>query len=230
MLLEAVASQQDDYDGSGGDDSGGSDQLTLDSLIKPVDWPEDKNWGTLSIDASCTPADIAYPTDLKLLNEVRQSTERLVDDLCRQSSAFTMLRSRYDRRKAQAHFLSVAKQKKPRCRKIKTAVKKQLSYLLKNLTAIDALIAAGASFSGLKHHWWQKLLACSEPYRQQTVLLYSNTKSIPDRLVSLVQRWVRPIVRGKARATVEFGAVARRASAGGKEVSRVRTNFHFCTG
>ena len=206
MLLEAVASQQDDYDGSGGDDSGSCDQLTLDSLIKPVDWPEDKNWGTLSIDASCTPADITYPTDLKLLNEARQSTERVVDDLCKQSSAFAMHRPRYDRRKAHAHFLNVAKQKKPRCRKIKTAVKKQLSYLQRNLTAIDALIAAGASLSGLKHHWWQKLLACSELYRQQTVLLHGNTRSIPDRLVSLVQRWVRPIVRGKARAAVEFGA------------------------
>jgi len=216
MLLEAVASQQDDYDGSGGDDSGNCDQLTLDSLIKPVDWPEDKNWGTLSIDASCTPADITYPTDLKLLNEARQSTERVVDDLCKQSSAFAMHRPRYDRRKAHAHFLNVAKQKKPRCRKIKTAVKKQFSYLQRNLTAIDALIAAGVSLSGLKHHWWQKLLACSELYRQQTVLLHSNTRSIPDRLVSLVQRWVRPIVRGKARAAVEFGAVARRTSACGK--------------
>jgi hypothetical protein len=111
MLLEAVASQQDDYDGSGGDDSGSSDQLTLDSLIKPVDWPEDKNWGTLSIDASCTPADITYPTDLKLLNEARQSTERMVDDLCKQSSAFAMHRPRYYRQKAQAYFLSVAKLK-----------------------------------------------------------------------------------------------------------------------
>ena len=108
MLLEAVASQQDDYDGSGGDDSGSCDQLTLDSLIKPVDWPEDKNWGALSIDASCTPADITYPTDLKLLNEARQSTEKVVDNLCKQSSAFAMHRPRYDRRKAHAHFLSIA--------------------------------------------------------------------------------------------------------------------------
>ena len=183
-MLEAVASQQDDYDGSGGDDSGSCDQLTLDSLVKSVDWPEDKNWGTLSINASCTPADITDPTDLKLLNEARQSTERMVDNLCKQSSVFAMHCPRYDRRKAQVHFLSVAKQKKPRCRKIKTAVKKQLSYLRRKLTAIDALTAAGASFSGLKHHWLQKLLTCSELYRQQTVLLHSNTRSIPDRLVS----------------------------------------------
>jgi IS5 family transposase len=37
-------------------------------------------------------------------------------------------------------------------------------------------------------------------------LLNANTRSIPDRIVNLVQRHVRPIVRGKARAACEFGA------------------------
>ena len=46
----------------------------------------------------------------------------------------------------------------------------------------------------------------SELHRQQTILLYAKTRSIPDRIVNLVQRHVRPIVRGKARAAVEFGA------------------------
>jgi len=46
----------------------------------------------------------------------------------------------------------------------------------------------------------------SELHRQQTILLYAKTRSIPDRIVNLVQRYVRPIVRGKARAAVEFGA------------------------
>ena len=52
MLLEAVASQQDDCDGSGGDDSGNCDQLTLNSLVKPVDWPDSRcqpNWRFVTI-------------------------------------------------------------------------------------------------------------------------------------------------------------------------------------
>jgi IS5 family transposase len=85
-------------------------------------------------------------------------------------------------------------------------VRRQLNYLQRNLEAIDALIAAGASLSSLRPHWWRKLLACSELYRQQSILINSATRSIPDRLVNLVQRHVRPIVRGKARAAVEFGA------------------------
>ena len=205
MLIESVMNA---VDGDDSDDQGpnADDQLSLDDLVKPADWPEGKNWGTLSIDASCTPADITYPTDLKLLNEARETTERIIDDLCRQRAGFGVHRPRYDRRKARAHFLNVAKQKKPRRRKLKGAVRRQLSYLQRNLEAIDALIAAGASLSALKPHWWQKLLACSELHRQQSILINSTTRSIPDRLVNLVQRHVRPIVRGKARAAVEFGA------------------------
>ena len=205
MVIEAVASRSGDDDSGDPDDDAGN-QLTLDELMKPADWPEGKNWGTLSIDASCTPADITYPTDLKLLNEARESTERIIDDLCELHPDLCKQRPRYDRLKARAYFLRVAKQKKPRRRKIKAEIRRQLDYLQRNLASIDALIASGARLSGLKVHWWRKLLVISELHRQQTILLYSKTRSIPDRIVNLVQRHVRPIVRGKARAAVEFGA------------------------
>ena len=205
MVIEAVASLSGDDDSGGPDDDAGN-QLTLDELMKPADWPEGKNWGTLSIDASCTPADITYPTDLKLLNEARESTERIIDDLCELHPDLCKHKPRYDRSRARACFLRVAKQKKPRRRKIKAEIRRQLDYLQRNLGAIDALIASGARLSGLKSHWWRKLLVISELHRQQTILLDSKTRSIPDRIVNLVQRHVRPIVRGKARAAVEFGA------------------------
>jgi hypothetical protein len=205
MVMEAVGSLPDDDD-SDDPDSDAGNQLSLDDLVKPADWPEGKNWGTLTIDASCTPADITYPTDLKLLNEARESSERIIDDLCEQRSDLRALRPRYDRGRARAVFLNVAKQKKPRRRKIKAAIRHQLDYLQRNLDAIDALIASGARLSALKTHWWQKLLVISELHRQQSILLNAKTRSIPDRIVNLVQRQVRPIVRGKARTSVEFGA------------------------
>ena len=112
----------------------------------------------------------------------------------------------YDCGKERTNFLNVAKQKKPRRRKITAAIRRQLEYPQRNLDAIDALIASGARLSDLKTHWWQKLLAISELYRQQSILLYSNTRSIPDRTLNLVQRQVRPIARDKAIAAFEFGA------------------------
>lgn len=205
MVMEAVGSHPGDDDSDKPDADAGK-QISLDDFVKPADWPEDKNWGTLTIDASCTPADITYPTDLKLLNEARESSERIIDDLCDQHSDLRKHKPRYDRGKARAVFLSVAKQKKPRRRRIKAAIRRKLDYLQRNLDAIDALIASGARLSELKTHWWHKLLVISELHRQQSILLYAKTRSIPDRIVNLVQRHVRPIVRGKARAAVEFGA------------------------
>ena len=129
---------------------------------------------------------------------------------------------------ARAHFLRIDKQKRPRRRKVKSAIKRQLGYVRHNLRAVDALIGCGASLSTLKMHWWQKLLACSELERQQSILLTSNTNSIPYRLVNLVQTHVRPIVRGKARAAVEFGALSRRASACGRSAYPFRMAFPSC--
>ena len=62
--------------------AGSGKQNSLEDLVKPADWSEDKNFGTLSIDDSCVSADITYPTDLMMLNESRASTERIIDDLC----------------------------------------------------------------------------------------------------------------------------------------------------
>ena len=190
MAIEAVSSFPDD-DNSGNSGVGNEIQISLDELVKPADWPKYNNWGTLTIDASCTPADISYPNNLKLLNEARESTERIIDDLCTQHLAFRKHKPRYDRGRARAAFLNVAKQKKPRRRKIKTAIRLQLDYLQRNLGAIDALIASGARLSALKRHWWHKLLVISELNRQQRILLNAKIRSIPDRIVNSVQLHVR---------------------------------------
>src|SRR4030042_697759 len=41
--------------------------------------PGPSNKGKLIVDATCTPADIAYPTDLSLLNEAREKSEEIID-------------------------------------------------------------------------------------------------------------------------------------------------------
>jgi len=40
------------------------------------------NNGKLIADATCTPADIAYPTDLSLVNEARDKSEEIIDAIC----------------------------------------------------------------------------------------------------------------------------------------------------
>ena len=50
------------------------------------------------------------------------------------------------------------------------------------------------------------MLVLTEVYRQQLWLWSNNKQSIEDRIVSLSQPHIRPIVRGKAGKTVDFGA------------------------
>ena len=50
------------------------------------------------------------------------------------------------------------------------------------------------------------LLVVAEVYRQQLWLHENKKQSIDDRIVSLEQPHIRPIVRGKAGKPVEFGA------------------------
>ncbi|MGI6725370.1 MAG: transposase [Christensenellales bacterium] len=43
-------------------------------------------------------------------------------------------------------------------------------------------------------------------YAQQKQMYEQGSKRVDDRIVSLCQPWIRPVVRGKARSAVEFGS------------------------
>ena len=44
-------------------------------------------------------------------------------------------------------------------------------------------------------------------YEQQQYMFENNTHSVENRIVSISQPYIRPIVRGKAKSPVEFGAM-----------------------
>jgi transposase, IS5 family len=168
--------------------------------------PSPPNEGQLIIDASCTPADIRYPTDLSLLNEAREHTEYVIDVLYNQTGSDVKKKPRTYRQEARQEYLKVAKQRKANKKTIRKAVRKQLGYVKRNLKHIDALLAAGTSLSSLNNQAYRKLLVVSEVYRQQQQMYDTVQNRIDDRIVSLSQPHVRPIVRGKAGTPVEFGA------------------------
>jgi len=100
----------------------------------------------------------------------------------------------------------VAKSKKVSKKKRIRAIKKQLGYLKRNLGYIDELIELGASLTLLKKSDYKLLLVVQELYRQQLWMFENKAKRINDRIVSLTQPHLRPIIRGKARQGTEFGA------------------------
>ena len=162
------------------------------------------NKGKMIVDATCTPADIAYPTDLTLLNEARQKSEEIIDTM---HAPFVGVgkKPRTYRQKARKAYLAVAKQKKPSYKKIRKAIGQQLRYLKRNLGHIDRMAGVGL-LKFLDKRLYRLLLVIKELYRQQDWMYENRTHKVSDRIVSLYQPHVRPMVRGKAKSPVEFGA------------------------
>jgi len=140
------------------------------------------------------------------LNEARQHTEKVIDKLYKGQKSKLKAKARTYRKQARKNYLVVAKSKKVSKRKRIKAIKKQLGYLKRNLGYIDELIELGASLTLLKKSDYKLLLVVQELYRQQLWMLENKAKRIDNRIVSLTQPYVRPIVRGKARQGTEFGA------------------------
>jgi len=160
--------------------------------------------GQLLLDATCVPADIKYPTDLNLLNEAREKTEEIIDYLhtCRTTP---QPKPRTYRQNARRAYLRVAKARKPKKATRRQAIGKQLRYLRRNLRSIATLAQEGLLVT-LPAKRYRQLLVIQELYRQQLWMYTQRCQRIANRLVSLSQPHVRPIVRGKAGTPVEFGA------------------------
>ncbi|KKM23715.1 hypothetical protein LCGC14_1612400 [marine sediment metagenome] len=167
---------------------------------------DDQPWnkGKLIVDATCTPADVAYPTDLNLLNEAREKTEAIIDTM-HASLVGTQKKPRTYRQKARKDYLAVAKQKRPGGKKVRKAIGKQLCYLRRNLRNIDKMASRGLLMY-LSRKQYRDLLVIKELYRQQLWMYENRTHKIAERIVSISQPHIRPIVRGKAKSNVEFGA------------------------
>ena len=162
------------------------------------------NKGKLIVDASCAPADIRYPTDLSLLGEAREKSEHIIDRL-HEPLRGKEKKVRTYRKKARRDYLKAAKRRKLSTKELKKAIGKQLRYLNRDLEHIHGL-ATRSSLGRLKRKEYRDLLVISEVYRQQNQMYEKGVRRIEGRIVSISQPHVRPIVRGKASAPVEFGA------------------------
>lgn len=103
--------------------------------------PSSQNQGTLLVDATCAPADIAYPTDLNLLNEARKKLESIIDTLHEPVIGREPKPCTY-REKARKQYLPVSKKRRPGRKTIRKAIGQQLRYVehvLKRLVKLSSI-------------------------------------------------------------------------------------------
>ena len=157
------------------------------------------NSGTLIIDATCAPVNIRYPQDISLLNEAREKLEHIIYRMCK---SYGLALPRRYRRNARKDYLAFVKSRKHTEKKVREAVKKQLSYVRRDIGYLEVFFSEGYA-PGKKDI--PLLVTIFRLYLQQEYMYKNHIHSVTDRIVSIHQPWVRPIVRGKASAPVEFG-------------------------
>jgi len=183
------------------DSDGGSDisENRLDENTTKETIPENK--GTLILDATCVPQNIAYPQDINLLNEARENLEAMIDQIC---AEYNFYKPRMYRENARKDYLALAKCRKRTGKKVRKAIGRQLRYVSRDLGYVDMFVRYNNVTLTEKQK--NRLYVLQELYEQQKYMYENKTHSVKDRIVSISQPYIRPIVRGKAKSPVEFGA------------------------
>jgi len=162
--------------------------------------PESDNKGTLILDATCAPQYIRFPQDISLLNEGRENLEGMIDEISKEHG---LKKPRTYRKNARKDYLNIAKCKRRGGKKLRKAIKKQLQYVRRDIAYIDEFLAKGYELRPKRLTRFETIKAM---YEQQLYMYENKVHSVPDRIVSLSQPHIRPIVRGKAKTPTEFGA------------------------
>jgi len=190
------------------DDGTDSSQASSDAESDKMRTDTPQNHGKLILDATVAEQAIRYPTDLGLLNEARELSERIIDVLYANSPQPRAKKPRTYRKNARKAYLGIVKQKRPANKNRRAAIRQQLQYLRRNLGYIETLLSAYRYGSPLPLPNWliRRYWVLPHLYSQQYEMYKANVRRCEDRIVSISQPHLRPIIRGKLGKTVEFGA------------------------
>jgi len=199
--MDKDESKNDNKEGAPVDNSNTAENVT-DNINDAGNDTEPAHKGSLLMDATACPQDIAYPTDLNLLNDAREKSEELIDEL---QANLTTAKPRTYREIARKKYLKTAQKKKKTKKEIRNAISQQLQYLKRNISSIHKLLEHYDKIP-LQKKQYKYLLVIQTLYDQQKYMYDKSVHSVEDRIVSIHQPHVRPIVRGKTNANVEFGS------------------------
>ena len=139
---------------------------------------EPPNSGTLVLDATCCPADIAYPQDVNLLNQAREKVEKTIGEICKSTGE---KKPRMYCKCTRRDFLRLSKSKKRSAKAIRCAIRKQLQYIQRDVGYIVWFVQNGVKLTEKQKG---RINLVTMVYEQQRIMFESRTHSIPRRIVS----------------------------------------------
>ena len=199
-IINAVSDKQSEKSDDDSDDSGAGHPEGENETIDEI-----SHKGKVILDATVVEQAIRFPTDLGLLNEAREISEKIIDEL-HPHTPFS-IKPRTYREKARKDYLAIVKRRRPGKKLYRKGNKQQLQYLRRNFKHIEKMLdsltgkAIPLSYQRLRQYWIIQILVT-----QQAMMHETKTQRCDDRIVSISQPHVRPIIRGKQNKAVEFGA------------------------
>ena len=96
-------------------------------------------------------------------------------------------------RQVRKNYLALAKAKKRSTRKIRATIRKQLAYIKRHIGYLESYMEAGYTPASKEI---SLLMTIYKLYEQQQYMYQNKVHSVENRIVSISQPWIRPIVRG----------------------------------
>lgn len=202
--------QEEDNEDKSEDDSSNSQQPQEDNTCKAdlgaefTDGQGRLHKGVLKIDATCSDAEVRYPVDADIVHDGCKVINRYIDKIC---ETFGLKRPARHYKTARYEYLQLIKRRTKRAKQIKATMRIMLHCLHDDLQAFMSLVAPSSGYyNALMQCEKRTVTAIIRMYHQQEQMLSDNVHHCADLIISIFQPHLRPIVRGKAKAKVEFGA------------------------
>ena len=210
LLLEQKRKQEEKR-GETGNNEGNNNQESPSSVVQDsddVEYTDSKGQlhkGVLKIDATCADAEVRYPVDVDLVHDGCKAIDGIISKVCA-SLGISGIKTCY--KDARRFYLELVKRKKKGGKLVRSVMSAMLDYLHIDLRRITELLVNHdcRKEDCLQPHDVRLLTAIYEMYGQQRKMFEDKTHVCANRMVSIYQPHVRPIIRGKAKAKTEFGA------------------------
>lgn len=161
--------------------------------------------GELKIDATCADAEVRYPVDVDIIDDGCRKVDCFIRRICKKTG-LSVPYTYYC--KARNAYTYLVKMKKKGGKLVKDTIGLMLSCLHKDILTLMDLTAGEFRdrLDFLRKDQRRVLDAIMKMFFQQQKMYETGEHRCDDRIISIFQPHVRPIVRGKASAKVEFGA------------------------
>ena len=171
--------------------------ILMDSWLPFMD-----NLESITCDATCYESSIRYPTDVKLLWEAVEWSYAQMK-MWSKKAGVKLIRTKY--LKWLKRYVSYSKMRKKRKKK-RNALKRSLIRLLGKINnQLDYLEREYPSLH-FTIRYRRRRATIKKMHEQQSEMFREQKRRIKDRIVSIGKPYIRPIVRGKEKKPVEFGA------------------------